>query len=230
MATATDTTTLTVAPREVAGSRATRRLRRTGQVPGIVYGGGDDPIPFSVEARELRNVLAHTGAVIELRIGDGKATPVVLKELVRHPVSGYTVHLDFLRVRMDRALHSMVVLDLTGADDAPGVKSGGVLEQTLRELSIEALPGDIPDTIEFDVSNLEMGATLTVAELTPPAGVTLLDDPETVVASITAPRLQLEDENEIEQETGVVGEGETPADTEGEADADTGDASETTSE
>src|SRR5437588_11946925 len=89
MATATDTTTLTVAPREVAGSRATRRLRRTGQVPGIVYGGGDEPVPFSVEARELRNVLAHTGAVNELRIGDGKATPVVLKELIRHPASGH---------------------------------------------------------------------------------------------------------------------------------------------
>jgi len=228
MATATDTTTLTVAPREVAGSRATRRLRRTGQVPGIVYGGGGDPIPFAVEARELRNVLAHTGAVIELQIGDGKATPVVLKDLIRHPVSGDTVHLDFLRVRMDRALQSTVILELTGADDAPGIKIGGVLEQTHRELTIEALPGDIPDTIEFDVSTLEMGATLTVAELTPPAGVTLLDDPETVVASITAPRLQLEDENEIEQETEVVGEGETPA--EAEADGDTGDAADTASE
>src|SRR5437588_3717891 len=96
MATATDTTTLTVAPREVAGSRATRRLRRSGQIPGIVYGGGDDPIPFAVESRELRTVLAHTGAVIELRIGDGEATSVVLKDLIRHPVSGDTVHLDFL--------------------------------------------------------------------------------------------------------------------------------------
>ena len=226
MATATDTTTLTVAPREVAGSRATRRLRRTGQVPGIVYGGGVDPVPFAVEARELRNVLAHTGAVIELQIGDDKATSVVLKDLIRHPVSGETVHLDFLRVRMDRALESAVILELTGADDAPGIKSGGVLEQTLRELSIEALPGDIPDTIEFDASHLEMGATLTVAELTPPPGVTLLDDPETVVASITAPRLQLEDENEIEQETEVVGEGEAPA----EAEADTGDAADSSSE
>ena len=222
MATATDTTTLTVAPREVAGSRATRRLRRTGQVPGIVYGGGADPVPFAVGARELRNVLAHTGAVIELKVGEDKATSVVLKDLTRHPVSGDTVHLDFLRVRMDRALESAVILELTGVDDAPGIKAGGVLEQTLRELSIEALPADIPDAIEFDASNLEMGATLTVAELTPPTGVTLLDDPETVVASITAPRLQLEDENEIEQETEVVGEGE--------AEADSGDAADTSSE
>ncbi len=81
-----------------------------------------------------------------------------------------------------------MILDLVGADEAPGVKAGGVLEQVTRELSIEALPGDIPDTIEFDASGLEIGATLTVAELTAPPGVTLLDDPETVVASITAPR------------------------------------------
>ena len=232
MATATDTTTLTVAPREVAGSRATRRLRRTGQVPGIVYGGSEDPITFSVDARELRNVLAHTGAVIELRVGDGAGTPVVLKELTRHPVSGETVHLDLLRVRMDRALQSTVILELTGVDEAPGIKVGGVLEQTLRELMIEALPGDIPDTIEFDASSLEMGATVTVAELTPPSGVTLLDDPETVVASVTAPRLQLEDETEIEQETEVIGEGGADGDGDAEAEsaADSGDAADTAAE
>jgi large subunit ribosomal protein L25 len=205
MATA-QTTRLNVSRREPAGSRSARRLRRSGGVPGIVYGGGDEPMPFSVDARELRHALAHAGAVIELRIDDADSSPVVLKELVRHPVTGATVHVDLLRVRMDRAIQSTVVLELVGADEAPGVREGGVLEQVTRELTIEALPGDIPDTLQHDVSSLVVGDTVTLSALTPPGGVTLIDEPETVIATVTPPRLQLADENEIEEETAVIGE------------------------
>ncbi|MBV8956243.1 MAG: 50S ribosomal protein L25 [Solirubrobacterales bacterium] len=212
MATA-ETTALTVAQREPAGSRATRRLRREGQVPGVVYGGGQEPVPFSVDARELRQALAHAGAVLDLRIDEASPTPVVLKELARHPVSGETLHVDLMRVRLDRPIQATVVLELTGVDDAPGVKQGGVLEQVTRELSVEALPTDIPDALQHDVAGMEIGDTLTVDALTAPAAVTVLDDAETVIATITPPRLQLEDENEIEEETEVVGEaaGETEA-------------------
>ncbi|MBV9918309.1 MAG: 50S ribosomal protein L25 [Solirubrobacterales bacterium] len=212
MATA-ETTALTVAQREPAGSRATRRLRREGQVPGVVYGGGQEPVPFSVDARELRQALAHAGAVLDLRIDEANPTPVVLKELARHPVSGETLHVDLMRVRLDRPIQATVVLELTGVDDAPGVKQGGVLEQVTRELSVEALPTDIPDALQHDVAGMEIGDTLTVDALTAPAAVTVLDDAETVIATITPPRLQLEDENEIEEETEVVGEaaGETEA-------------------
>jgi large subunit ribosomal protein L25 len=218
MATA-ETTALTVAQREPAGSRATRRLRREGQVPGVVYGGGQEPVPFSVDARELRQALAHAGAVLDLRIDDATPTPVVLKELARHPVSGETLHVDLMRVRLDRAIQATVVLELTGVDDAPGVKQGGVLEQVTRELSVEALPTDIPDALHHDVAQMEIGDTLTVEALTPPAAVTVLDDAETVIATITPPRLQLEDENEIEEETEVVGEaaGDAAAEAAGEA-------------
>ncbi len=204
-----DTTALTVAQREASGSREVRRLRRTGKVPGIVYGGGEEPIAFAVDARELRNVLAHAGAVIDLKVDDGRGSPVVLKELARHPVNGETLHVDLLRVRLDQAIQSTVVVELEGGDDAPGVKEGGVLEQVSRELNIEALPNDIPDSLHQDVSTLQIGDTLTVASIAAPSGVTLLDDPETVIATVTPPRLQLEDENEIEQETELVGEGET---------------------
>ncbi|MBV9416971.1 MAG: 50S ribosomal protein L25 [Solirubrobacterales bacterium] len=207
MATA-QTTALTVERREVAGSRAARRLRRSGSVPGILYGGGEEPVAFQVDARLLRQTLAHAGAVIELSVDGAGATPVVVKELTRHPVNGETVHIDLLRVRLDQAIHATVVLELVGADDAPGVKEGGVLEQVTRELNIEALPGDIPDAIHHDVSGVQIGDTITLEALTPPHGVTLMDDPETVVATVTPPKLQLEAEEEIEEETERVAEGE----------------------
>ncbi len=207
MATA-QSTALAVEHREVAGSRAARRLRRTGNVPGILYGGGEEPVAFQVDSRLLRQTLAHAGAVIELSIDGAGSTPVVLKEIVRHPVSGDTIHVDMLRVRLDEAISATVVLDLTGAEDAPGVKEGGVLEQVTRELNIEALPGDIPDLIHHDVSALQIGDTITLDAISPPSGVTLTDDPETVLATVTPPKLQLEAEEEIEGETELVAEGE----------------------
>jgi large subunit ribosomal protein L25 len=177
-------------------------------VPGVVYGGGEDPIAFSVDSRLLRQALAHAGAVLELSIDGAGGTPVVLKELVRHPVTGETVHLDLLRVRLDQAITASVVVELLGAEDAPGVKEGGVLEQVTREVTIEALPNDIPDTIEHDVSEAVIGDTVTLEALAPPSGVTIVDDLETVLMTLTPPRLQLEEEPEIEEETERVGEDE----------------------
>ena len=140
-----DTTSLSVSLRDTDGSPAARRLRREGQVPGIVYGGGDVPQAFSVDARILRNTLAHAHAVIEVSIDGAAATPVVVKDIQRHPVRGDTLHVDLLRVRMDQTIHSTVALELLGGDEAPGVVEGGILNQETRELNIEALPGDIPD-------------------------------------------------------------------------------------
>jgi large subunit ribosomal protein L25 len=215
-------TALAVERREVDGSRAARRLRRTGNVPGIVYGGGEEQVPFQVDARLLRQTLAHAGAVIDLSIDGAGGSPVVIKELVRHPVSGQMMHVDMLRVRMDQAISATVVLDLVGAEDAPGVKEGGVLEQVTRELNIEALPGDIPDTIQYDVSGVQIGDTITLEAVSPPRGVTLTDDPETVVATVTAPRLQVESEEEIEEETELVAEGETGEEAEAAAEEGAG--------
>jgi large subunit ribosomal protein L25 len=203
-----ETTALKVAQREPAGSRAVRRLRREGGVPGIVYGGGEDPITFSVDSRLLRNTLAHAGAVLELSIEGSGSTPVVVKDLSSHPVSGATLHIDLLRVRLDEVIEATLVIELIGGEDSPGVKEGGVLELINRELRIEALPTNIPDSMSHDVSAMVIGDTLTLAALTPPPDVTLIDDPETVIATLSPPRLQLEDEDEIEEETEVVGEGE----------------------
>jgi large subunit ribosomal protein L25 len=211
----TQGTQLAVESREPDGSRAARRLRRTGKVPGVVYGGREDPMPIEVDARELRLALAHAGAVLNLTIDGAGASPVVLKDLVRHPVTGLTTHLDLLRVRLDKPIHATVGVELEGTEDAPGAKEGGVLEQITRELEIEALPTDIPDVIRHDVSAMVIGDTVTVEALTAPSGVTILTDPEAVVATLTPPRLQLEEEEELEEETELVGEGE--AGEEGEA-------------
>ena len=202
---ASASTALSVSARAVEGSRATRRLRRQGLVPGVIYGGGEDPQTFAVDARILRNTLAHSGAVLEVSLDGGKGTPVIVKDLQRHPVRGEAIHVDLLRVRMDQAIHSTVTLELTGAHEAPGVVEGGILNQEVRELNIEALPGDIPDSIVYDVSGLEMNATLTLEVLTSPSGVTLLDDSETVIVTITPPTLEPVEE-EIETETELVGE------------------------
>jgi large subunit ribosomal protein L25 len=203
-------TALEVRTRPVEGSRATRRLRREGLVPGVVYGGGAEPLTFAVDGRILRAALAHAGAVLDLQVDGGAATPVIVKDVQNHPLRGEALHLDLLRVDMTQKIHSTVVLDLVGGDDSPGVSEGGVLSQETRELNIEALPDDLPDVITHDVSALEMNETLTLAAVTVPEGVTLLDDPdETVIATITPPT-QEPVEDEIETETELVGEDGEP--------------------
>jgi large subunit ribosomal protein L25 len=211
-----DSSTLSLTAREPDGSRSARRLRREGLVPGVIYGGDAEPTHFAVDGRILRNTLAHSGAILEVSLDGGNAAPVLVKDVQRHPVRGHAVHVDLLRVRMDQAIQTAIPLELTGAEEAPGVTEGGVLSQEMREVTIEALPGDIPDSIQHDVSGLEMNATLTLESITAPSGVTLVDDPETVVATITPPTLEPVEE-EIETETELVGEGEEGEAAEGEA-------------
>jgi large subunit ribosomal protein L25 len=221
MATATDTATLAVTEREPGGSRAARRLRHEGNVPGVVYGGGKEPIAFQVDARALRLALQHAGAVLDLSVEGGDTTPVVVKEIVRHPVVGNVVHIDLLRVRLDKPIQATVAIELIGGEDAPGVKEGGVLEHVTREVTVEALPTDIPDVIEYDVSEMVIGDTVTFDRLTAPHNVQLFGDPESVIATLTPPRLQIEEEPEIEEETELVGEeGEEPPEGDGEAPAE----------
>ena len=211
---AADTNTLSLTARDPEGSRSARRLRRDGLVPGVLYGGDETPRHFAVDGRILRNTLAHSGAILQVTLDGGKQTPVLVKDVQRHPVRGEAVHVDFLRVNMNETIHTTVMVDLVGGDEAPGVVEGGVLSQETREVSIEALPGDIPDAITHDVSAMHINDTLTLAQLTAPKGVTILDDGETVIASVTPPTLEPVEE-EVETETELVGEGEEGA--EGEA-------------
>ena len=228
---ATIPTRLEVTRREPDGSRGVRRLRREGLVPGVLYGGRDESISFAVEERSLRHALAARGAVLDVAIDGGAATPAVLKDQQRDPVRGTTVHIDLVRVRLDRPIHAGVPIVLTGGEHSPGVRDGGVLEQVTHELQVEALPTAIPESIEHDVSEMTIGHTLLLGAITPPAGVTLLGDPEeTVIATLQPPRLRTEAEEELELETGVVGEGGEAAEgSAGEAEdaaADGGESSE----
>jgi large subunit ribosomal protein L25 len=211
---------LVVEERAERGTRATRRLRREGYVPGVVYGGGDDCISFKVNARTLRTALHDGSALIDLQIGSGAARPVIVKDQQRHPVRGQIVHIDLLEVRLDEKIHSTVAVELEGVEDAPGVKEGGVLEQANRELNIEALPTDIPERIVVDVSGMEVNAVMHLSEVSPPPGVEFLDDPEdTIIATITVPTAVAEPE--IEEETELVGEeAEAAAEAEAEAGAE----------
>ncbi|HEX9481498.1 MAG TPA: 50S ribosomal protein L25 [Solirubrobacteraceae bacterium] len=204
---ASTATKLNVTSRTAEGSRAARRMRRKGRVLGVLYGGGQDPVGFDADARELRHALAGSGAVLDLSVDGGRAAPVVLKEAQRHPVRGETIHVDLLRVRLDEEITAVVPLELLGADDAPGVKEGGVLEQITRELNVEALPTAIPESIVYEVGEMQIGDTILLSAITAPEGVTLTDDPEeTVIATLSPPKLQAEVEEEIESETEIVGE------------------------
>jgi large subunit ribosomal protein L25 len=206
---ASTTTKLDVKSRDAGGSREARRLRRSGRVPGVVYGGGADPVGFDADARELRLALAGSGAVLDLSVDGAKATPVVLKDAQRHPVRGETTHVDLLRVRLDEKIHAVVPVELGGVEDAPGVKEGGVLEQITREVNVEALPTAIPESIAHEVGEMQIGDTLMLSALSAPEGVALLDDlEETVLATLSPPRLQAEVAEEIEAETELIGEGE----------------------
>jgi large subunit ribosomal protein L25 len=210
--------------REPSGSRSARRLRREGVVLGVVYGGGQDPVSFSVNARELRRTLAAGGAVLDFQLDGASGQPVVLKELVRHPVTGDSMHLDLMRVDLSKPIQAQVTLELTGAEDAPGVKSGGVLEHAVRELTVEALPSDIPDVITFDVSGMNVGDFATLGQVTVPSGVTIVGEDATTIATVHASRTTRSGGgDEIELETEVVGEGggeEAAADADASGDSD----------
>src|SRR5215210_6169352 len=196
--------TLDVEDRPERGTRAAKRLRREGYVPGVVYGGKDgDCTSFKVNWRELRQVLAGS-ALIDLKVG-GKTRPVIVKDQQQHPVRDELLHIDLLEVRLDEKIQTQVSVHLEGAEEAPGIKEGGVLEHVTHQLNIEALPTDIPESIDVDVSGMEIAATMHLSEISAPTGVTFLDDPdETIIATVVVPT-EVE-EPEIEEETELVGE------------------------
>jgi large subunit ribosomal protein L25 len=215
-------TKLIVAQRDKLGSAESRRLRKEGLVPGVLYGNGE-PISISIAERELRRAL--TGAsglhsILDVEIdGKGETHASILKEYQVDPVRGGVTHVDLQEVRLDRAITASVTVLLLGGEDAPGVREGGVLSQPLREVNVEALPLEVPEHLDIDVSGMDLGDTLRISDLATPEGVTLLDDPELVIATVTAPTKVVEpeptEEELAEGEEGELAEGEEAA--EGEA-------------
>jgi large subunit ribosomal protein L25 len=241
---ASDRITLKAQARTDFGSRTSRRLRRDGFVPGVIYGGGSEARPFQVGEREIRNVLVHGGALIDVEIEGSAAVPAVIKEQQHHPVRGNLVHLDLQEVNLLEEIEADVAIELVGTEEAPGIKEGGVLEHVTHEVTITALPTAIPESIPADVSGMEIGDTLQLSALIAPEGVefALGEDQsadEVTIATLSPPRVEEEPEPELEEEAALVGEdgepieGEEPA-AEGEApegggdagDSDSGDSSE----
>lgn len=222
---ASSRSTLKAAPRSDFGSRTSRRLRREGLVPGVVYSGGSEASTFQVAEREVRNVLAEGQALFDLQIEGGKAVPVVVKEQQLHPVRGSLQHIDLQEVKLDEAIQAEVTIELEGVEDSPGSKAGGVTEHVTREITVEALPTDIPDRITVDVSAMEINDTLQLSAVSAPEGVTFVaDDPEEItIVTLSPPRVE-EAEPELEEETEVVGEGEDAAEGDSEGGDDSGDS------
>ena len=219
-----------VREREQFGSRDTRRLRKQGLIPGVLYGKGKPPHAFVVAERDLRGALTGPSglhAILDVVLA-GQATvhPSILKEYQRDPIRGTVTHVDLQEVRLDQPIQALVAVALVG--EAPGVKLGGVLTHVTRDVNVEALPMSIPEHVDLDVSALEIGDTLRVEDLPAVSGVTYLDDPhETVIVTVTLPKLVVEEEPEVvEGEEGEVAEGEAPAEgAEGESEgAETGPA------
>ena len=218
---------LEVQEREQRGTRNSRRLRKEGLIPGVLYGRGNKPHPISVQERELRRVL--TGghglhAILDVVLeGQASTHASILKEYQVDPIRGKIEHFDLQEVRLDQPIQSNVVVELVG--ESVGAKAGGVLSQVSREIRVEALPMEIPDRIELDVSAMEIGDSLRLSDLTTQEGVTYLDDPETVLATVTVPTKVEEPEVEEAEEGEEGEEGEVPegeAAPEGEAEASAG--------
>jgi large subunit ribosomal protein L25 len=216
---------LTVARRERLGSSETRRLRKQGLVPGVLY-GRDEPISICIEERELRRALTGAGglhSILDVQVdGTGTSHASILKEYQVDKVRGHVTHVDLQEVRLDQPIHATVTVQLHGGEDAPGVREGGVLSQPLRELNVQALPLEVPEHIDLDVSHMATGDTLRVSDVRVPEGVTLLDDPETVVATVTAPTREVEPEPEeaLEGEEAAAEAMEEGAEAEGEPEAE----------
>jgi large subunit ribosomal protein L25 len=204
---------LQVRERESRGSADARRLRKAGFIPGVLYGSGKQPHAICVPERELRRVLTGAGglhAILDVVLEGQKTTHAsILKDYQQDPIRGHISHVDLQEVRLDQTIQASVTVQLVG--EPVGVKEGGVLSQVQREINVEALPMEIPEHLDLDVSGMEIGDTLRLADLPAREGVTYLDDPEeTVLASVGLPAREVEPEPEEVPEGEELPEGEVP--------------------
>lgn len=208
--------TLKAEPREGTGKGVAHRLRAEGRVPGILYGHGMKPMPIHVSGLDLLHLFHQSGGssvLVDLEV-NGKKHLAIPREIQRDHIRGRFVHVDFLAVRRNEKVKLTVEVHEVG--EAPGIRAGGVIEHHLREIEVECLPSDVPESIEADISSLEIGDMLRVGDIVPPAGVTILSDPDLPVISVVTPAaLRTEVDLTVPGEEGVPAEAaavpETPA-------------------
>jgi large subunit ribosomal protein L25 len=230
------TVSLSADSRDLKGKGAARTLRSQGQIPAVIYGHGRDPQSLALNARDLDKLLSHIQAestVIEVTVG-GHTAKTLIREIQRHPIKRQILHVDFQALVAGEKVTVSIPIVLTGVPE--GVRlEGGVLDQTLREIEIEVDPSNIPDHIEYDVTNMVIGDSVHVSDLKVPEGVEVQDDPETSVAVLAAPRAVIEETpvvaEAVEGEAGavaepeVIGRGKEDEDEEGDEPAKKGDQS-----
>jgi large subunit ribosomal protein L25 len=207
--------TLTAEVRSLKGKGPAGRTRREGLVPAVVYGLGAESVSLSVPARDLGHILSGasgTNTLISLKV-DGSEQLTLIRQIQRHPVKGTLTHVDFVRVRADQTIQAEVPVHLVG--ESEGVLRGGVLEQVVHSLSIEALPRDVPTGVELSIAGLEIGDGVYVRDIAVPAGVTVLQDADELVAQVSAPRVAEEAAAEGEGAEGEAAEGAPAAAAEG---------------
>lgn len=209
--------------REGSGKGVARKLRAVGRVPAVVYGQGIEPASVSVDAKELYHVLHAGGANVLLDlIVDGKPQLALARDVQRDHIRNRFVHVDFLAVSRTEKITIAIPVQVSG--ESVGVKAGGVLEHHLWEIQAECLPGDVPDAIEADISELAVGDSLKVSDLPVPSGVTILSAEDELVLAVVPP--QAREVEEVEAAEGAEGE----AAAEGEEAAEGGGAAEESGE
>jgi large subunit ribosomal protein L25 len=215
------TATLTATPRAETGKGVARKLRAAGQVPAVIYGHNREAQSLAIDARELDRLLARISAantVVELSLEGGATSRTLIREIQRHPFKRQVLHVDFQELVAGETVTVKVPLVLVGT--ANGVRNGGgVLDQVLYSLEVQADPANIPNHIDVDVTNLAMGHSLHVSELTLPAGLEVLTDESATVCAVVAPRAVVEETAAAEGDAAAVAEPELIRKTKEEEDA-----------
>jgi len=190
-----DTFKLAVQERDTSGKGPARRMRAAGRVPAVVYGRGLETVPLALDLVDLREALHHgNNVVLELHYGAGRSNKhyAVIKEMQRSPARNAILHVDLHEIDLKTEIEAAVAVELVGT--ARGIQDGGVLDHQHREVRVRALPTMVPDRLQFDVSDLEIGEHVRISDLAAPEGVTFLDEPALAIATILAPRVATEEE------------------------------------
>jgi large subunit ribosomal protein L25 len=202
-----DKVSIVVQPRDVTGSRATRRLRKSGLIPGVLYGHGNEATVFAVDPHDLRAALstgAGSHAVLAVTVkGHKKEHNAIIKEMELDRVKSIVTHIDLQEIRLDETIETTVAVSFEG--EAKGVKAGGMLDESTREVTIKGLVTAIPEHLTIDISELDMNETAKVADLVVPEGIEVLNDPDEVLCSVLPPR-KIEEEEAAEGEAFAEGE------------------------
>lgn len=203
------TTEIAVSTREANGKSGARKARRDGRVPGILYSKSEN-MPLSVSMAELSKVLRHVSAgnaVLDVKVDDGSGMKALIKEIQRDPITGSPLHFDFIHIEMDHKVKVRVPIHFVGT--SPGVKMGGSIQQVIRELHVECVASEIPDSIDIDISHLNANESIHVKDVNQ-EGIRVLTRPELVIMTIVAKKKDIEAAEGAEAAEGG-GEGDAPA-------------------